>query len=138
MMLEAIMAAFILTLIIAYATAVWTTHGRGIAKARYDMMGRFLATQKLEECIEAGIDGQGALEDPLGSTVTINAKINGNATTTTYTRYVVCFPDSSVDSAAIVAGGNAPLRSIQVRVTWTDPNGNAREARVESLVAGTP
>ncbi len=129
-LLEAIIAAFILMLVVAYSATVWMAHNRAIGKARYDMLGLFLAGEKLEECILKGTEGQ--TEDTVGSSVKLDSRVHGVDTTVEYITYVYVSPPPGTPL------GSPPLRSVQVRVTWRDPNGNDREVRVETLLAGTP
>lgn len=129
-LLEAILAAFILVLVVAYSATVWMAHNRAIGKARYDMLGLFLAGKILEECIDLGVEGQ--REELAGQIIPLQSKIHGIDSVVDYTWYVYVNPPPGT------ALGSPPVRSVQVRVTWKDPNGTAREVKVETLLAGTP
>lgn len=129
-LLEAIIAAFILTIIVAYSATVWVAHNRAVGKARYDMLGLFLAGQFLEECILKGPEGQ--TEELVGKTVSLTSKIHGIDTTVDYTYFITVTPPPGTPT------GSPPIRSVQVRVTWKDPNGTNREVKVETLLAGSP
>jgi hypothetical protein len=109
---------------------VWVAHNRAIGKARYDMLGLFLASEKLEECILKGTEGQ--TEDLAGTTVNLTSTINGVDSTVDYTTFVYVSPPPGTPM------GSPPLRSVQIKVTWKDPNGTQREVKVETLLAGTP
>lgn len=123
------MASFILVLIVAYSATVWVAHNRAIGKARYDMLGLFLAGQRLEECILKGTEGQ--TEDTTGTVVSLTSRIHGVESVVDYTTYITVSPPPASPL------GTPPLRSVQVRVSWKDPNGTNREVKVETLLAGS-
>ena len=129
-MLEAVLGSFMVAMIVVYSVTVWISHSKAVSKARYEMLGLFLASQTLEECILKGIEGQ--TEDKVGTVVSLTAKVNGVVSQTDYTTFIDVFPPPA--SPPIPPA----LRSVRVRVTWKDPNGNKRQVQVETLLAGTP
>lgn len=129
-MLEAILGSFMLAMVVVYSVTVWITHSKAVGKSRLEMLGLFLASQRLEECILKGIEGQ--TEDKVGTVVSLTAKVNGNVSVTDYTTFIDVFPPPATPAMP------PALRSVRVRVTWKDPNGNARQVQVETLLAGTP
>ncbi|MCE7871734.1 hypothetical protein DYH09_15325 [bacterium CPR1] len=126
-MLEAILACFLLTLVVAYSAAVWSIHARAVGKSRYAVLGLFLARQRLEEAVYKGFSAQE--EETAGITTNITTTVNGNPSVVAFTYYCYVDPPPAVNPPDL-------LRTVQVRVTWKDPNGNDREVRLETQIAG--
>lgn len=126
-LLEVILACFLFALIVVFSVSVWITHYKAIGKSRYDMLGMYLATQKIEECIAKGYSGA-APEGPL--VIGIDTTARGQRSTIDFTYEVV--------EEFLPSPPNPPnMKSMQVIVNWKDPLGNPKEVRVETLLSGS-
>lgn len=126
-LLEVILACFLFALVVAFSVSVWITHYKAIGKSRYDMLGMYLATQKIEEMIAKGYSGAGP-EGPLD--VTVDTTVRGQNSQVTFTYEIV--------EEFLPEPANPPyMKSMMVIVTWTDPLGKQKEVRLETLLSGS-
>jgi hypothetical protein len=126
-LLEVILACFLFALIVVFSVSVWITHYKAIGKSRYNMLGMYLATQKIEECIAKGYSGA-APEGPL--TIGIDTTTRGQRSTIDFTYEVV--------EEFLPSPPNPPnMKSMQVIVNWKDPMGFPKEVRIETLLSGS-
>lgn len=125
-LLEVTLACFLFAVIVVFSVTVWASHARAIGKARYDMLGNFLASQKLEECIARGYSGvDGMITPPGGLQLGVRTTMRGKESTARYTYRIDVQP----------LPGAAKLKSVHVLVQWQGLTG-PREAHVETLLAG--
>ncbi|MEW6284123.1 MAG: hypothetical protein AB1758_36250 [Candidatus Eremiobacterota bacterium] len=125
-LLEVTLAAFLFAVIVVFSVTVWGSHARAIGKARYDMLGNFLASQKLEECIARGYSGVDIMSTPpAGMQVDLTTTVRGRESSTTYTYFILIQ----------TVPGRAKLKSVCVLVRWQGLTG-PREVRLETLLAG--
>lgn len=126
-LLEVMVALAIFSTLVVSMISVWATHAQAVAKARYLLLGVFVAERTLEECISKGFVGVDQMATPAeGATVNLTTWRRGNPITVTYTYHV------TVDTMP----GPVMLKSIRVRVEWPDKP-EPRTVEVESLIYGT-
>jgi prepilin-type N-terminal cleavage/methylation domain-containing protein len=126
-LLEVILASFLFAMVVAFSVSVWITHYKAIGKSRYDMLGMYLATQKIEEQIAKGYSGAGP-EGPLDVQVDTTVRGQNSQIIFTYEILEEFLPDPP---------GPPNMKSMMVIVNWTDPLGNRKEVRLETLLSGS-
>lgn len=117
-LLETAIAAAIFSSMLVLLIGIWPAYARAIEKSRLQLGGAQLASQEMEASLAQGYYG---VRDRSGK-LTLDYVVGGRSFATVY------------DLEVMATDFTPELKSIQVRVRWSEPTG-PKEIHYETLVA---